>query len=506
MIEIGYFIFMSKILFVNPNKWGRGVTAIWIASHAAYLKKQGHDCALFDCTFYSCWTDNENAYNTANSQYQPTGYDKLLQWEPGDVYGDLQSKVDAYQPDIIFSAALTSHIHGEGEYASIQYYHELMVRLSRQALVVAGGLQPTADLQHTASRFPSLDYLIAGESELVLGELATHLKKHEQEFKIPGLVKIFEGGKVDSLIKQPIMSDLDCVGEYDYSLFEEQMFLRPYNGEVVRAVDYELSRGCIYTCSYCVETVIQRYYGFSDASKRGALLKPKAYVRAKSAERTFTEIKHLHEQYGITLFRCQDTNFLTIPATTLKPLSEMINSSGMDIKLYIETRPEGINESTIELMKKLKIDGVGMGVEAADEQYREGDLHRYADQSKIERAFELLHKSGIKGTAYNVIGFPHQSEESILDTIRLNIRLKPDNVTVAFYAPFIGTDLQQASASEGLFDEYAYNADPQLRTNSAEGDEKIELLNFYKKNFVRLVRHGLEILPALKSGTDEMVN
>lgn len=497
---------MAKVLFVNPNKWGRGVTAIWIASHAAYLKQQGHDCALFDCTFYIRWTDNENAYNTANSQYQPNGYDALIRWNDGDVYSDLQTRVDAYRPDVIFSAALSSHIHSEGEYASIQYYHELVSHLETGTLIVAGGLQPTADPQHTSSRFPRLDYLIAGESELVLGALADSLDRGERELEIRGMVKVLPGGETSPLVKQPIIDDLDCLGEYDYSLFDDQMFLRPYNGKVLRAVDYELSRGCIYTCSYCVETVIQRYYGFTEASRRGALLKPKAYLRAKSAKRAFAGIRHLHERYGVTLFCCQDTNFLTIPAVVLKPLAEMIDGSGMVIKLYIETRPEGINESTIILLKKLKVDGVGMGVEAADELYWEGNLHRYADQDKIIHAFDLLHEYGIKGTAYNVIGFPRQTEESILDTIKLNIWLKLDNVTVAFYTPFIGTDLQQASASEGLFDEYAYSTDPQLRTSAAEGDEKVKLLNFYKKHFVHLIRNGLDVLPALKTEAADLAN
>ena len=63
--------------------------------------------------------------------------------------------------------------------------------------------------------------------------------------------------------KQNIIKDLDILSPYDYDIFDDQVFfLRPYNGEVVRAVDYELSRGCIYSCSYCVETIIQKYYGF----------------------------------------------------------------------------------------------------------------------------------------------------------------------------------------------------------------------------------------------------
>ena len=32
--------FMAKVLFINPNKWGRGITHIWIASHSSALKKK----------------------------------------------------------------------------------------------------------------------------------------------------------------------------------------------------------------------------------------------------------------------------------------------------------------------------------------------------------------------------------------------------------------------------------------------------------------------------------
>jgi len=55
-------------------------------------------------------------------------------------------------------------------------------------------------------------------------------------------------------------------------------------------VDYELSRGCIYTCSYCVETVLQKYYGvFESSTISGALKEPKKYLRAKSGKRFHQE-------------------------------------------------------------------------------------------------------------------------------------------------------------------------------------------------------------------------
>ena len=53
---------MKKLLFINPNKWGRGITPIWITSHFSVLKDK-FDVKLFDCTFYSNWTDNEIIFN-----------------------------------------------------------------------------------------------------------------------------------------------------------------------------------------------------------------------------------------------------------------------------------------------------------------------------------------------------------------------------------------------------------------------------------------------------------
>ena len=48
-----------EYLLINPNKWGRGITHIWIASHASSLKPD-HEVELFDCTFYHIKIDSLN--------------------------------------------------------------------------------------------------------------------------------------------------------------------------------------------------------------------------------------------------------------------------------------------------------------------------------------------------------------------------------------------------------------------------------------------------------------
>ena len=488
---------MARVLLLNPNRWGRGITPIWIASHTAILKAQGHDVALFDSTFFRGWAQNENAFNTTNLQYRPSSYESQIHLDDTPIAEALQTKLDEFRPDVVFWAALSSHIHGEGEYAAIQFGHELMSQVHSVAVKVCGGLQPTAAPADTAARFPEIDYFIGGESEFVLAQLVAALQTANSLSDIPGLIRRVKAG-VAVGPKQPVISDLDTIGHYDYSLFDEQVLLRPYLGEVVRAVDYELSRGCPFTCSYCVETVIQRYYGFNEATPRGALRGANRFLRHKSATRIFAEMSGLYRDRGVVLFRCQDTNFLTIQGTTLKELADLLEASGLPIRLYIETRPEGINPGSIRLLKRLKVDGVGMGIELSTQQFRESKLNRFSDQTAIERTFRLLREAGIRRTAYNIIGLPDQTEDSILETIEFNQQLDPDNVTVAFYSPYLGTEQQRLGTEKNYFLDYEFDLDSQLRTMTHHSILTAPLLSFYKRHFVRLVRDGIESLAALK--------
>ena len=353
---------MTRILLLNPNKWGRGITSIWIPSHTAVLRNKNHQVKLFDATFYQNWTDDELSYNTNNLQYMPTNYNNFVKFKKEDIVTDLQRVVDEYDPEIIFWSALSSHINGEGEYVNIQYGHELIEKIKTNATMIAGGLQPTAEPKEVFSRFPKIKYFIGGESEFVLADFIDEYNNKQNYQSVKGLIRK-EGDQIIINQKQDLISDLDSIPPYDYSVFEKSVFFRAYNGNVMKAIDYELSRGCVYACAYCVETTIQNYYGFTETTKTGVIKNANQYLRHKSAKRVFDEMKYIHEEFDIELFRCQDTNFLTIDHMTLLELSELIDESRLPIKLYIETRPEGINEKSVELLKKLHVDGVGMGIE-----------------------------------------------------------------------------------------------------------------------------------------------
>jgi radical SAM superfamily enzyme YgiQ (UPF0313 family) len=383
---------------------------------------------------------------------------------------------------------------------NIQNGYDLLKKLdTKNSILITGGLQATSAAEIVLKKMPKINYLIGGESELVLLEILNNFDdqknlKNKTEYldNINGISYI-KKKKFFRNKKQKIINNLDNLTPYDYDIFDKQSLIRPYNGNVVKAVDYEMSRGCIYSCNYCVETIIQKYYNFNESSpKTGAIKNFKSYLRSKSATKIFEELVYLNKIKKIELIRCQDTNFLTNDRNVLLELSNLIDKSDLNIKIYIETRPEGINEKSIELLKKLKIDGVGMGIELADEKFREDSLHRFANQEKTLSAFKLLKINGIKRTAYNIIGLPNQDEESVLKTIEFNKKLNPDNITVAFYSPYYGTRSQIDGKEAGIFDDYEFDVDSALRTKSKDTDLlPIDKLKFYKENFVRLVRNEI---------------
>ena len=491
---------MSKILFLNPNKWGRGITHIWIASHTGILKRNNHKVELFDASFYSNWSLNEVKFQTKNDMYKKTNYDDFLKFNSNNILEDLQKKINEFKPDFIFWSAISSHIHGEGEYVNIQNGYDLLKDLdAKNAILITGGLQATSATEIILKKMQRINYLISGESELVLLEILKNfdnqkeLKNTNEDIENIDGISYIKEEKFFQNKKQKIINDLDKLSPYDYDIFDKQSLIRPYNGTVVRAVDYEMSRGCIYSCNYCVETIIQKYYGFTESSPNtGAIKNFKSYLRSKSAKKIFDELVYLNKVKNVELIRCQDTNFLTNDRHVLLELSDLIDKSDLNIKIYIETRPEGINEKSIELLKKLKIDGVGMGIEMADAKFREDKLNRFANQEKTLSAFELLKNNGIKRTAYNIIGLPNQNEDSILKTIEFNKVLNPDNITVAFYSPYYGTKSQLDGKEAGIFDDYEFDVDSALRTKSKDTDLlPVEKLKFYKENFVKLVRNEI---------------
>lgn len=486
-----------KVLLLYPNKWGRGITPIWAASHAAHLRRGGHEVRFFDCTFYTSWSSKENNFNTRNNQYRPSGYEEAVSWRDTDVVEDLVSTLNEFRPDVVASGGITSQIHGEGEYINPILANTLIsnvresVRLTwTEWLFTPLGLYPTYAASHKNQYIEQADISLCGETEVTLKKVCDYLA--ERSVELARGVEIQEYvAKVNRLHATRSSENIDI--PYDYSIFPNQLFLRAYHGQIVRAADYEISRGCPYTCSYCVETAIQDYYGYEESNENGLLLK-RGYLVGKTEETVLEELESLCKKHEVRFIRFQDTNFLSNNRRVLGRIASYLlqikEREGITVSTYIETRPESISASTIRILKSLNVAGVGMGVEASSDKFRYDELSRSLTNRTCINAFRLLRDAGICRTAYNVIGFPSQTSKEVEELIELNAQLDPDDITVAFYTPYPGTALgsRHTTNAQNLSELITGESDPQLSSTSGFSSMSKDELLYYKHNFVSLCR------------------
>ena len=250
---------MASILLLNTSQWGRGITPIWLASHSGILKSHGHTCNLCDLNFLESWQKDEVNYNSNNGQYLPIDYN--YSYSDTDPVSYLASHIAKHKPDIIIWSAVSSHIHGEGEFSSFHRGYEFLERfyefspISKPSLVAGGVyIMGLTDAELT-DQFPLVDCFLKGDSEHLLLSAADILDSDTDS--LPPFITT-KGNR----------ANLSSGYSYDYSIFPSQSLIRPYHGNIVKAVDYEVSRGCPFSCSYCVETIIQKHYDSTETNSR----------------------------------------------------------------------------------------------------------------------------------------------------------------------------------------------------------------------------------------------
>lgn len=440
---------MASILLLNTTQWGRGITPIWLASHSGILKSHGHTCNLCDFNFLECWQKDEVNYNSQNGQYLPVSYSYSYSDLEPKTY--LSSHIKKYNPDIIIWSAVSSHIHGEGEFSSFHRGYEFLDSFFEDGniskpLLVAGGIYIMGFTDgELTEQFPLVDCFLKGDSEHLLLSAADILDSGADTLP----------PSISTSSTRPALSSSYL---YDYSIFPSQSLIRPYHGNLVKAVDYELSRGCPFSCAYCVETIIQKHYDSTETNSRSILKDLGSYFVKKNVVKAFEELLQLKE-IGVDFIRFQDTNFMSLGIGYINELSDLLKTRSVSFDMYIETRPESLNTKAVDAIRKLGVVGVGMGLETASQNKRSNSLSRYCDTTAIVKAFELLRTANISRTSYNMIGLPGETAEDLINTILLNRRLEPDDITCAFYTPYTGTPLSESTSTRSVD---ASQLDPQI--------------------------------------------
>jgi hypothetical protein len=125
----------------------------------------------------------------------------------------------------------------------------------------------------------------------------------------------------------------------------------------------------------------------------------------------------------------------------------------INLPFYCLVRANLIDEEMTRALKKAGCVCVGMGIESGNPEIRNKLLKRGMSTEQIVNASRIIKKYKIKLVTFNMFGFPGETPEQMLDTMRLNLKIRPDSLFANIFYPFYGTDLMKECLKKGYINE-----------------------------------------------------
>lgn len=422
-----------RILLVHPNSISGGYIIPAIATLSAVLKKAGHKVSLFDTTFSKCNIVDDVAMKEKNLEFKKVDLSKYgVKRRKANIKREFENKIKEFKPDLIAVSVVSS------EFKFLLRFIDIKEKFN--VPVIVGGIHPTVAPDEVIKE-KSIDMICVGEGEDAMIELVTKLENKEDIANIKNLW-VKRKGKIIKNGVRPLIENLDSLPFPDWEIFDKRHFIKPFWGKVYRFGYFEMGRGCPYSCTFCVNSFLQRLY-----KGKGK------FHREKSVGRMINEIKLYKKRYGFNFVQFTDETLLVLNLGKLKKFARMYKKY-VNLPFYMMTRPETITEEKIKVISEMGLCKlVGIGLETGNDKIRHKVCKKFFTNKQVLKASAILHRHDLKIATYNMIGLPYENREHIFDTIRMNKKIKSKPCIVYFFYPFKGTSLRDLCAKEGYLQE-----------------------------------------------------
>jgi len=341
---------------------------------------------------------------------------------------EVAAEAGKFSPELVGMSSVT-----------LQYQYTLpYARAIKEQLkvpVILGGIHATITPE-TVLREGVFDFITRGEGEYPMAELAKALEKGGDWRPIQNL-GFRERGQIRlNPVREPV--NLDELPPPDRGLFDEDRLLLENDGQFTMMA----SRGCLFACSYCCNTVLSEL--------AGGVKKWHRYRKAANVVAEIAAAKKRRPDVKSIIFMDEVFN---VDRQWVREFCEAYGGSGLKIPYQIYVRVGTLDLELLKLMRDSGLYSILIGVESGDERIRREVLNRKMSDQKIIDTFQWADQLGIETWSLDMIGVPGDTEQSIRKTIELNKILKPNHLQLSVFQPFPGTPLYEKCMEEGLIPE-----------------------------------------------------
>ena len=293
--------------------------------------------------------------------------------------------------------------------------------------IVLGGPEVSFTADELLERCPNIDYIVQGEGEEAFHALVTALQVGND-----GLDPVIPGvrGRRDS----SILGSLEAVEVSDLSSIPF-----PYTEEDMEDLEhkiiyYESSRGCPFSCQYCLSG-------------------NKNTVRFFPQERTLEELQWFID-HGVKQVKFVDRTFNCAPHHH-RPLMEFMRDSDTDMNFHLEMEPELMTEWETNILcetppGRIQIE---VGVQSTHKKTLDA-INRYNDWPYIQKSIRPIIQAGRTHVHMDlIVGLPHEDFNRFGQSFNDLFSLQPHALQIGFLKLLKGSGVRRMR-------EYKYVADP----------------------------------------------
>lgn len=293
--------------------------------------------------------------------------------------------------------------------------------------IVLGGPEVSFTADELLERCPNIDYIVQGEGEEAFHALITALQLGND-----GLDPVIPGvrGRRDG----SILGSLEAVEVRDLSTIPF-----PYTEEDMEDLEhkiiyYESSRGCPFSCQYCLSG-------------------NKNTVRFFPQERTLEELQWFID-HGVKQVKFVDRTFNCAPHHH-RPLMEFMRDSDTDMNFHLEMEPELMTEWETNILcetppGRIQIE---VGVQSTHKKTLDA-INRYNDWPYIQKSIRPIIQAGRTHVHMDlIVGLPHEDFNRFGQSFNDLFSLQPHALQIGFLKLLKGSGVRRMR-------EYKYVADP----------------------------------------------
>lgn len=402
----------NKVVLIQPQKGGRpSFGPLYIG---AYLLDNGYDVRV---------------YEFLDEKYPPNARynEKIL------------AEILRFSPEFIGINSISS------AFRVAQTWTKRFKKLIPDVTVIMGGKHPSSNPQDFLD--DGADFCAIHEAEVTIVELLDALNFNKPLEKVNGIAMIKNGQFFETAPRVPLdMNDLlnPALHLIDYQKYIN-FRLQAIPGHYLKTAFIFGSRGCPYTCDYCVNNSRLPY-------------------RERSVDALINEMIWQMSNYDIEAFCILDDLFYS-KDNRVREFMQKYKDLGLKAKLYFHARANKANIKTIQMMKEAGVLMMAIGVESGSQKIL-NNVDKGCKVEDIEKSFKVFNQVGIDTLAHFIIGHPDENQEDRDLSMKLIEKIKPTYVCANYYTPMPGTpslehDIENAKYLVGgeNFKELSYRID-----------------------------------------------